>query len=167
MKVKFNVTIVFFMSLIFFTGSNSFAKVSANLPAANTKSSALNENALIEELTGKKNVQKSPTAKNLKNAPLPVQHFLAGRQAAEQKNYILAIKHFNTVLKKYPQSAQVRPTLLAKAKVYQEMGLVDQASHNLQAARRMDLAMAKIITKKKSTNNEASAKTIEKVKTIK
>ena len=121
---------------IILTGSVSFAKVQVTrmMPIEPTKSSALNDKKLMEELTGKKSAPVAAPAPNLKNAPLSVQHFAAGQRAMEQKNYILAIKHFNTVIKKYPMSAQVKPALVAKAKVYQEMGLQPQAQRNLKLA---------------------------------
>lgn len=123
---------------IILTGSVSFAKVNsvANPNANAVKSSALSEKNLMEELTGKKQpaVANTTQMQNLKKAPLSVQHFMAGQRAVEQKNYILAIKHFNTVIKKYPLSAQVKPALVAKAKVYQEMGLQQQAQRNLKLA---------------------------------
>lgn len=130
---------------IFLTGSVSFAKVpSAPINTLNTnqnamKSSALSDQKLMEELTGKKDPAAQTNAaaiqmQNLKKAPLSIQHYYAGLKAVEQKNYILAIKHFNTVIKKYPLSGQVKPALLAKAKVYQEMGLQNQAQRNLKLA---------------------------------
>lgn len=122
---------------IILTGSVSFAKMQV-IPMTiqePTKSSALSDKKLVEELTGKKQTPAAAqSAAYLKNAPLPVKHYVAGQQAMEQKNYILAIKHFNTVIKKYPTSAQVKPALIAKAKVYQEMGLQPQAQRNLKLA---------------------------------
>ena len=121
---------------IILTGSVSFAKVQStmNPPQNKIKSSALSDKNLMEELTGKKSAPIAAPAPNLKNAPLSVQHFVAGQRAMDEKNYILAIKHFNTVIKKYPMSAQVKPALVAKAKVYQEMGLQPQAQRNLKLA---------------------------------
>jgi tetratricopeptide (TPR) repeat protein len=120
---------------IILTGSVSFAKVQTT-NQNNLKSSALGDKKLMEELTGQKAVPSKTVVQqnNLRQAPLPVQHFMAGQKAAEEKNYILAIKHFNTVIKNYPLSAQVKPALLAKAKVYEEMGLKAQANRNIQLA---------------------------------
>lgn len=130
-----------YIASIILTGSVSFAKIpAAPVSTQTTKSSALSDKSLMEELTGKKQVV-TPTAQaqaqmnNLKKAPLSVQHYYAGQKAVEQKNYILAIKHFNTVIKNYPLSAQVKPALVAKAKVYQEMGLQKQAQRNMQLAK--------------------------------
>ncbi|MFZ3230310.1 MAG: hypothetical protein WA160_08905 [Pseudobdellovibrio sp.] len=136
---------------IVLTGSVSFAKVVIPNQSA-VKSSALNEKALIEELTGKKEaataasveVQNKVKQANLRQAPLPVQHFYAGEKAAAAKNYILAIKHFNTVIKNYPLSTQVKPALLAKAKIYQEMGLKNQSEHNIKLAQLKTVKPVKI-----------------------
>ncbi len=130
--MKFSVSISI---ILIIANSTAFAKINlpANLPTIAPKNSSLSENALIEELTGKKNVN-TQTAADLKKAPLPVQHYYAGQHAMTQKNYILAIKHFNTVIQKYPQSNQVPLALSAKARVYKEMGLQPQAERNLKLA---------------------------------
>ena len=155
MKMKFNVL----FAVILFTSSFAIAKVNPNAASTNRKASAITEKALIEELTGKKNNQQNASTKKLKNAPLPIQHYLAGKKAAQEKNYILAIKHFNTVLKKYPQSAQVSPTLVAKAKVYQEMGLIPQAAHNMR--------IAQLKAKNTKLKSGVASKSLEKTKAIK
>lgn len=157
MKMKLNVILL--ATIVFFINSYGFAKVNSSVAPTNTKASVITDNALIEELTGKKDNQQTIASKKLKNAPLPIQHYLAGKKAAQEKNYILAIKHFNTVLKKYPQSAQVTPALLAKAKVYQEMGLIPQAAHNMR--------MAQQKAQVKNTNSKVAAKTPEKIKAVK
>lgn len=154
MKMKFNV----FFAVILFTSSYSFAKANSTIVPSSRKASAITDKALIEELTGKKNIQQNASTQKLKNAPLPVQHYLAGKKAAQEKNYILAIKHFNTVLKKYPQSAQVSPTLVAKAKVYQEMGLMPQAAHNMRIAQ---------LKAKANIQSGLATKSSEKTKAIK
>lgn len=127
----------FLKSAIFFllfSGSISFAKITSRMPfRGEEKSSALSEKTLIEELTGKKSLVPSKVS-HFKKGPLPLQHFMAGQQAAAQKNYILAIKHFNTVIQKYPQSGEVIKALVAKAQVYTAMGLKSQAQRNLKLA---------------------------------
>ena len=155
MKMKFNVLFAGIFSL----STIAFAKVNSKDILTNRKASVLTEKSLIEELTGKKNNQQNVSAKKLKNAPLPVQHYLAGKKAAQDKNYILAIKHFNSVLKKYPQSAQVSSTLVAKAKVYQEMGLMPQAAHNMR--------IAQLKAKSAKSKTGIATKSVEKTKAIK
>jgi hypothetical protein len=98
------------------------------------KSPLSSEQKIIEELTGKA-VSRLPSAGDLKNKPLSTQHYFAGLRAAEVKNYIVAIKQFNTVLKKYPQSKEVKLAFSAKAKVYNEMGLTEPASLNMRLAK--------------------------------
>lgn len=130
-----NATVLFLVTLV---STASFAATShkSNSPTnlnSNFKSSALSERNLVEELTGKK-ASSAPTAADLRKAPLPAQHYFAGQRAAAQKNYILAIKHYNTVIQKYPTSAQAASSLTAKALLYKEMGLQPQAERNLQLA---------------------------------
>ena len=135
------------MIVLFLNSSVGFAKVSPpNQKNPSLKNSALNDQALTEELTGKKQVTQISST-DLKKAPLSLQHFIAGQKAAVRKNYILAIKHFNTVIQKYPQSSQVRLALLAKANIYKEMGLQPQADRNLKLAQ----------MKTKSTNAKVSS----------
>ncbi len=90
-----------------------------------------NEQSLIKELTGKV-ASNTPTQEQLKSKPLSTQHYFAGVRAAESKNYIMAIKHYNTVLKKYPRSPEVKAAFAAKAKVYKEMGLSEPANLNMR-----------------------------------
>ena len=156
--MKLNFGIVFCVGVLACTLGHT--KVGSTTPVNSMKSSALSEKSLTEELTGKKSVTQISPATNLKKAPLPVQHYFAGQRAAEQKNYIMAIKHYNTVLKKYPRSNQVKLALLAKAKVYKEMGLQTQAVHNLQ------MAQQKVPMKRAAATSQA-AKTVEKTKSIK
>ena len=96
---------------------------------------------LLEELTGKKATAAAPGVA-IKPAPTVQQvpsklHLNAGYQAYIKKDYILALKHYNTVLAKYPKSAEVRLTYMAKAKLYNEMGLVEPAERNYKLAERV------------------------------
>ena len=84
-----------------------------------------------------------------------------GQKAVAQKNYILAIKHFNTILKKYPHSAAVKPTLVAKANLYQEMGLKPQSIHNLKMSQQKN----PLVNKNRMVARQTKA--AEKVKVIK
>lgn len=120
-----------------FSDSSNSSRTRSN-PNASTsplqlKSPIAGERSLIQELTGKP-VSQIPTQQELKNKPLSTQHYYAGLRATESKNYILAIKHFNTVLKKYPRSMDVNAAFSAKAKVYKEMGLLEPAALNLKMA---------------------------------
>ena len=152
-----NYVSTFLMTLVsvsaFATPAN---KVAGQTPyGPNSKSNPLSEKNLMAELTGKK-VLNIPAAGDIKKAPLAVQHFYAGQRAAAQKNYILAIKHYNTVIQKYPKAPEAARSLAAKAQVYQEMGLQPQAERNLKLAQIQ-----------KITNSKALAQTQNKNKTIK
>ncbi len=126
--------ILFFsLSFLVFTSSSQAATNAGKGGQGAKPKSAINDKSLIEELTGKKSSQ-LPSSDSLKNSPLPVQHYFAGEKAAATKNYILAIKHFNTVIQKYPQSGFAAKSFFAKAKVYQQMGLQPQAERNLKLA---------------------------------
>ncbi len=150
---KLNCIVLVLVSVM---GASTFAKSLGQVPySPNSKSSALSEKNLVEELTGKK-ASTELSASELRKAPLSVQHYVAGQRAAGQKNYILAIKHFNTVIQKYPRSQQVASSLLAKAQIYKEMGLQPQAERNLKLAQLQ-----------KNTNLKPLAKTQDKNKIIK
>ena len=124
------------------------------------KSPLSNEKSIIQELTGK-SVSSLPTQAELKTKPLATQHYYAGLRAAEGQNYILAIKHFNTVLKKYPRSAEVKSSFTAKAKVYKEMGLNEPASLNMRMAQssKTKVATKKVLSKKTAINSTGKSTT--------
>jgi len=126
---------------------------------AQIKSPLSNEKSIIQELTGK-SVSNLPTQEELKSKPLSTQHYYAGLRAAEGQNYILAIKHFNTVLKKYPRSADVKPAFTAKAKVYKEMGLNEPASLNMRMAQATKTKVnVKSLGKKTAANSSGKSTT--------
>ncbi|MCC2678943.1 MAG: hypothetical protein K0R29_1519 [Pseudobdellovibrio sp.] len=92
---------------------------------------------LLEELTGKK---VAPPVAAQKAAPVvdkrPITRKLldAGFHAFTKKDYIGALKYYNTIIVKYPKSNELHLAYLAKSKLYSEMGLIDQARLNLQIA---------------------------------
>ncbi len=129
------------LNLVILFGS-SFANA-AVLASAGQKSAsrAQGDAQLLEELTGRKATAKasgavSNAAPVVKQVPSKL-HLNAGYQAYIKKDYILALKHYNTVLAKYPKSAEVRLTYMAKAKLYNEMGLVEPAERNYKLAERV------------------------------
>ena len=99
---------------------------------------------LLEELTGKKSAisavakpQATVTTATQKNvAAVPVSRKLldAGFFAFTKKDYISALKHYNTIIVKYPKSNELHLAYLAKAKLYQAMGLIEQAQYNIKLA---------------------------------
>lgn len=92
---------------------------------------------LLEELRGKKNVApvavKKPAAV-VDNRPISRKLLDAGFHAFTKKDYIGALKYYNTIIVKHPKSNELQLAYLAKSKLYSEMGLIDQAKLNLQIA---------------------------------
>ena len=108
--------------------------------------SVTSDQKIMQELTGR--IDKPFFSKSeLKKQPLSTQHFYAGQKYAEQKNYIMAIKHFNSVVKNYPRSPEVKKALLAKAQIYQQMGLTEPAQLNLRMAQNKGAAKKKKIAR--------------------
>lgn len=102
---------------------------------------------LLEELTGKKSATtaqasasavKTQPVKPAENIPVSRRHLNAGFQAYTKKDYITALKHYNTILVKHAKSAEVKSAYLAKAKLYQEMGLIEQAQYNVKLAQEIE-----------------------------
>lgn len=92
---------------------------------------------LLEELTGKKTappVAAKKTVPVVDNRPLPRKLLDAGFHAFTKKDYIGALKYYNTIIVKHPKSNELQLAYLAKSKLYSEMGLIDQARLNLQIA---------------------------------
>jgi len=114
-----------FLIFIFLFSLNSFSAIHSE-----------NEK-LIQELTGQASKQSTinSTASNqTAGLSLPARHLQAGLKAFHNKNYILALKHYNTVILKYSKSQEVKSSYLAKAELYDEMGLKEQAQLNIRLA---------------------------------
>jgi tetratricopeptide (TPR) repeat protein len=93
---------------------------------------------IYEELTGKKaaptqGAQQKPVAL-ADSRPVSRKLLDAGFYAFTKKDYISALKYYNTIIVKYPGSSELQLAYLAKSKMYNEMGLIDQAKLNLQYA---------------------------------
>lgn len=93
------------------------------------------DDKLMEELSGQKkgNAAAIKVAKPAAST-ISEKHLFAGLDAFKAKNYILALKHYNTVILKHSKSKEVKSAYLAKSKLYAEMGLQDQSAQNLQKA---------------------------------
>lgn len=89
---------------------------------------------LMEELTGRSSTKKSTTVQTPVKEPLSKRHLLAGINAYKNKNYILALKHYNTVIIKHKNSAEVKLAYLEKVRLYNDMGLKEQAQRNSKLA---------------------------------
>lgn len=109
------------------------------------------ESHLMQELTGK--TQDVNVSANLKAKPLSFHHFSAGKKMASRHNYIMAIKHFNTVIKKYPASEEYKLALVEKSKIYKEMGLVEPAQLNMKLANEP----RRILQKKQISKNQGTS----------
>ena len=114
-------------SVVFLVTLNSFSAVKSE------------NDRLMEELSGHKKsavvaIKPATATARPATSTLSEKHLFAGLDAFKVKNYILALKHYNTVILKHAKSKEVRSAYLAKSKLYTEMGLQDQSIHNLQMA---------------------------------
>jgi hypothetical protein len=111
-----------------------------------------NEKAkLLEELTGQKPKISSEVKSNENTVSNTIpsdfkasrsqMHLNAGFQAFTRKDYIKALKHYNTVIVNHSNSPEVKSAYLAKAKLYQEMGLFEQAQLNVKLANEFEKKM--------------------------
>ncbi|AZZ36434.1 hypothetical protein CIK05_06400 [Bdellovibrio sp. qaytius] len=97
---------------------------SAKQSAANP---AIAQKSIYEELTGTKGM-------SAKQAPTRVLEM--ARDARWKRDYVSALKRYNTIIVKYPKSKEVRQAYLDKAELYREMGLTQQSKYNLEKAKK-------------------------------
>ncbi len=116
----------FLFAILTFISINSFSAIKTE------------DAKLMEELSGQKKSTPilASTKKKTLLAPSTIseKHLFAGLDAFKDKNYILALKHYNTIIIKHNKSKEVKSAYLAKSKLYSEMGLKEQADRNLQLA---------------------------------
>lgn len=93
-------------------------------PASNP---ALAQKSIYEELTGKK---------SLSGKQAPARILEMARDAKWKRDYVTALKRYNTIIVKYPKSKEVRQAYLDKAALYKEMGLLEQSKYNQQKAKK-------------------------------
>ena len=84
------------------------------------------EQALYEQLAGK-NAPEPVTNKVMASANKAL---TLARQSRSEKNYILALKRYNFVLKYYPKTKQAQLALNDKVSLYKEMNLTEPANYN-------------------------------------
>jgi hypothetical protein len=96
----------------------------AKQPASNP---ALAQKTIYEELTGKK---------GLSAKQMPARVLDMARDARWKRDYVTALKRYNTIIVKYPKSKEVRQAYLDKAALYKEMGLLQQSKYNSEKAKR-------------------------------
>lgn len=83
------------------------------------------EQALYEQLAGKNAPQVSSKVTASAEKALTL-----ARQSRTEKNYILAIKRYNFILKYYPKTQQAKLALVDKVSLYKEMNLSEPANYN-------------------------------------
>ncbi len=84
------------------------------------------EQSLYEQLAGK---NATPTVANKVTASADKALSLA-RQSRRDRNYILAIKRYNFIMKYYPKTKQSQLALTDKVSLYKEMNLTEPATYN-------------------------------------
>ena len=163
-QIKLSALMIPFISALFLASCANTAKRSSQNSAharagqgfhrVGALASVTSDQKIMQELTGK-NSQEVMSKSKLKAMPLSFQHLYAGKQAAAQKNYIKSIKHYNTVIKKYPRSSEVKQALIAKSQVYKEMGLAEPAQLNMRMAQKKNV----VVNKKRIVKNQDAKKT--------
>ena len=85
----------------------------------------LSRASIYQELTGQKIDSQQAGQKLIKMAEL----------AQVEKNYILALKRYNTVIARFSNSKLAQAAYFGKADLYKKMGLAQQSQYNLRVAR--------------------------------
>lgn len=81
----------------------------------------------LEKLTGVSSVQKKL---------LPEERALQlARESRDQKNYVLAIKRYNYILKNFSKTKQATLALMDKSAIYNKMGFEKPAAYNMKKAK--------------------------------
>jgi len=134
------------------TQKNTSASTNPKFSTSNAKdemrSNPLSRQSLFEELTGQKVIAKTAPAKILQFA----------REARYDKNYALAIKRYNTLIKKYPRSQEVQSAYFDKSAMYAEMGLKDQSQYNLRLAQNFRAKTARPVVRMRVPQNYMAQK---------
>ena len=122
---------------------------------------SISKKTIYEELTGYKMRAESAPAKILQYA----------RQAKGEKNYALALKRYNTLIKRFPKAEEVRTALYDKSAMYLEMGLTEQSKLNLKMAQRFQVvrhqSKAKKTTLTSSLSRNRDVSSVKKGRSIK
>jgi hypothetical protein len=131
--MKFSLLII--LSSLFFLGCQTGGKTSrepmmkknnVSKPVKVEANKVLTQKSIYEELTGKK---------GLTSKQMPRRILELARDAKWRRDYVTALKRYNTLIVKYPKSAEVKEAYLDKAALYKEMGLMPQSKFNLQKAK--------------------------------
>lgn len=130
MKFSFFITLIAFLFLGCQTARKTppkTAPIVAKKTAAKAPTSSIAQKTIYEELTGKK---------SLSAEQAPTRILELARDAKWRRDYVTAIKRYNTVIVKYPKSPQVRQAYIDKAELYKEMGLTAQSKYNMAKAKK-------------------------------
>lgn len=87
-----------------------------------------NKKSLYEELTGHRSLSVAATSRRILEL---------ARESKSQKDYVLALKRYNTLIVKYPKAIEVKDAYFDKAQLYKEMGLQEQSKYNFDLARKL------------------------------
>lgn len=109
--------------------SATSSSLSKNQPVTKQPASnpALAQKTIYEELTGQK---------GLSGKQAPARILEMARDAKWKRDYVTALKRYNTIIVKFPKSKEVRQAYLDKAALYKEMGLLEQSKYNMQKAKK-------------------------------
>ncbi len=81
----------------------------------------------LEKLTGQSVI---------KQASKPADRALQmARESRDQKNYVLAIKRYNYIIKNFAKTKQAEAALLDKSLIYKKMGFSKPSEYNLKKAK--------------------------------
>jgi hypothetical protein len=106
----------------------------------NTKTpAATNQKELYQQLTGRTTTAKLP----VKVVASAEKALMLARESRDSKNYILAIKRYNFILKYYSKTTQAKLALIDKSMLYKEMGLPEQAAYNQKKVSKLNTLTTK------------------------
>lgn len=135
--------------------------VSSVYAAVPPKATPKNEqNFLYQQLTG----QKTKTSTVDKTQASAEKALMLARQSKKQKDYILAIKRYNFILKYYAKTPQAKMALIDKSDMYKEMGLPEQAAYNQKRVANMINKLNNNKLSKVTPSQSALKKTVPTVK---
>lgn len=120
------------------TKKNDISKKNSSSSIHVLTNNSLSKDQVFKDLTGKNTtVAVTKSAQILKLA----------RESKSQKNYVLAIKRYNTLLVKFPKAKEIPYVYLDKSQMYRELGLVEQSELNLKKYKQLQ-AVNQIKSKK-------------------
>jgi outer membrane protein assembly factor BamD (BamD/ComL family) len=134
-KLIFTFVLTVLSTLTFSVKSYSAIPTQKVLPTSEAKTE-------IEKLTGR--VALTKTA--LKPADKAL---MMARESRDQKNYVLAIKRYNYIIKNFAKTPQAAKALKDKSAIYTKMGFSKPAEYNLKKAKMLAVVPQKAGSVKK------------------